>query len=219
MMKKICFAVAILLFTGASAFAQNIRLNGYAEYVFDDRVEAFSGPAYFQGRINGGFRWGAGLEYMLHSTYGIELQYLRQDTKAPITYVNGINLVPRNTTIDGAFNWITIGGNRYLRKPGGRAEGFFGFNLGVAVISGTADNGVSDQITRFAWGIKGGGILWANEKIGIKLQADLMSAVQGVGGGLFFGTGGAGAGVTTYSTMLQFGLGGGLTFALGNDKK
>ena len=220
MMKKICFAVAILLFAGATTYAQNIRLNGYAGYVFDDRVEAFSGPAYFQGRINGGFRWGAGLEYMVRPTYGIELKYMRQDTKAPITYVNGIILVPRNTTIDGSFNWIMLGGNRYFRKPGGRAEGFFGIDMGAVVINGTADNGVSDQITRFGWGMKGGGILWATEKVGIKLQADLMSAVQGVGGGLFFGTGGAGVGVTTFSTMLQFGLGGGLTFALGdNDSK
>jgi hypothetical protein len=43
--------------------------------------------------------------------------------------------------------------------------------------------------------------------------------VQGAGGGLYFGTGGAGAGVSTYSSMLQFGLGGGLTFALGGAAK
>jgi len=36
---------------------------------------------------------------------------------------------------------------------------------------------------------------------------------------LYFGTGGAGAGVSSYSSMLQFGLGGGLCFALGGDSK
>jgi hypothetical protein len=39
-----------------------------------------------------------------------------------------------------------------------------------------------------------------------------MSAVQSAGGGLYFGTGGGGAGVSTYSSMYQFGLGGGLAF-------
>ena len=46
-----------------------------------------------------------------------------------------------------------------------------------------------------------------------------MSAVQGAGGGLYFGTGGGGVGVSTYSSMYQFGLGGGLTFALGGGTK
>jgi hypothetical protein len=32
---------------------------------------------------------------------------------------------------------------------------------------------------------------------------------------LYFGTGGAGAGLSSYSSMLQFGLGGGLVFKLG----
>jgi hypothetical protein len=217
-MKKLFLAVALLLTAGLSASAQNFRLNAYTEYVFDDQVEAYSGAAYFEGKIKGGFRWGVGAEYMAHPTYGIELQYLRQDTEVPITSFNGI--IAREATIDAAINWLTIGANRYVRKPGGRAEGFFGFNLGAAFISGTSSvNNESDDVTKFAWGIKGGAIIWATEKIGIKLQADLMSAVQGVGGGLYFGTGGAGAGVSTYSSMLQFGLGGGLTFNLGGSGK
>ena len=36
-----------------------------------------------------------------------------------------------------------------------------------------------------------------------------------MGGGLYFGTGGAGAGVSTYSSYYQFNLGGGLVFKLG----
>jgi hypothetical protein len=47
------------------------------------------------------------------------------------------------------------------------------------------------------------------------LQAQLQSAVQAFGGGLFVGTGGVGAGVNSYSTIMQFGLGGGLVFKFG----
>jgi hypothetical protein len=50
------------------------------------------------------------------------------------------------------------------------------------------------------------------QNIGIKLQAQLLSAVQSLGGGIFVGTGGVGAGVASYSTLYQFGLGGGLVF-------
>jgi hypothetical protein len=214
-MKKLFVSVSVFFLFSMVASAQSFRLNGYAGYVFDDQVEAYSGVAYFEGKVKGGFRWGVGAEYMIQPTYGIELMYLRQDTKTPITYYSGGIVGPRNTEIDVAINWLTIGGNRYFRKPGSKIEGFFGGNLGAAFIGGEAENGESDDVTKFAWGIKGGATIWATEKVGIKLQADLMSAVQGMGGGLYFGTGGAGAGVSTYSTMLQFGLGGGLTFALG----
>jgi hypothetical protein len=43
---------------------------------------------------------------------------------------------------------------------------------------------------------------------------NLLSAVQAVGGGLYFGTGGAGAGVSGFSTFYQFSLGGGLVFKI-----
>jgi len=42
----------------------------------------------------------------------------------------------------------------------------------------------------------------------------LLSAVQSLGGSFYFGTGGSGAGVSAYSTMYQWGLGGGLTLKL-----
>ena len=70
-------------------------------------------------------------------------------------------------------------------------------------------------MTKFAWGIRGGVNVWATEKVGIKLQAHLLSAVQSMGGGLTIGTGGVGVGATSYSSMYQFTLGGGLAFKLG----
>jgi len=68
---------------------------------------------------------------------------------------------------------------------------------------------------KFAWGLRLGGIIWTPGRVGIKLQAQLLSAVQSAGGSVYFGTGGAGAGVSMYSSMYQFGVGGGLVFALG----
>ena len=129
-------------------------------------------------------------------------------------------LRPRFTEFDVALNWFMIGANRYFRKAGSRVEGFFGANMGVSYINvDDPDNRTSNSASKFAWGLKGGAIIWATEKVGIKLQSDLMSAVQAFGGGLFFGTGGAAVGVSTFSTMLQVGLGGGLTFKLGGEKK
>jgi opacity protein-like surface antigen len=107
-----------------------------------------------------------------------------------------------------------------MRKPGSKVEGFGGIMAGAAFINvDNPDNNTGNSATKFAWGLKAGVNIWASEKMAIKLQGQLMSAVQGAGGGLYFGTGGGGAGVSTYSSMLQFGLGGGLSFALGGAKK
>jgi hypothetical protein len=43
----------------------------------------------------------------------------------------------------------------------------------------------------------------------------LQSAVQSMGGGFFIGTGGVSAGVSSFSSLMQFGLGTGLVFKLG----
>lgn len=219
-MKKLIFAGCMIVLCALTTKAQNIRLNGYAGYVFDDRVNStISSNVFYDGTIRGGLRWGAGLEYMVKPDMGIEFMYLRQDTKAPTRFQTSSMIIPQNTEFDVALNWYMLGFNKSFRKPGARVEGFFGGNMGVAYINvDNPDTRNSNSSTKFAWGIKGGAILWATEKVGIKLQSDLMSAVQAFGGGLFFGTGGAAVGISTFSTMLQFGLGGGLTIKLGDNK-
>ena len=233
-MKKLL--TIILFLTGSCAFAQyttpagmqqtapqqaqrpvrqkpSIRLNGYATYAFDDNhVDSYySTTSYFEGAIEGGFEYGGGLEVMLHEAYGLEFTYLRLDSKAPMEYYNnGVDF----TEFDLATNYIMIGGNRYLQvNP--KVEPYGGMMAGMAIFNvENPDNGKSTSSTKFAWGIKAGVNIWASEKVGIKMQASLLSAVQAVGGGVYFGTGGAGAGVSGFSTFYQFVLGGGLVFNL-----
>jgi hypothetical protein len=218
-MKKL-LSVIFLLVTLQFATAQNIRLNGYGAYVFDDKIDTYySGANYYSGTINGGARWGAGIEFMLKEAYGLELSYLRQDTKAPIN-VYIIGSYDERREFDVSMNWIMLGGMRYLKKNP-RVEPYGGGQLGVVIIdvSNPLEGGGSNSATKFAWGLRGGVVLWAAEKLGIRLQADLYSGVQAVGGGLYFGTGGAGAGLSTYSSLLQFGLGGGIALKLGGAAK
>ncbi|MDF2190637.1 hypothetical protein [Paraflavitalea sp. CAU 1676] len=184
------------------------RINAYAGYVFDDGVDSYyDASSYYDGKIAGGFLWGIGAEYLLQQGYGLELSYYRQDTEAPMTYyLNGTKF----TNFDVGVSWIFLGGNRYAQL-GGPVQPYGGGMLGIAIFDvKNPDNNTSGNATKFAWGIKGGALFNASPKMGIKIQVHIMSAAQGAGGSLYFGTGGAGAGVATYSSILQFGISGGL---------
>ncbi|HEX5025879.1 MAG TPA: hypothetical protein VFV68_11440 [Agriterribacter sp.] len=213
-MKQIIFSVLFITGLTLTATAQSIRFNPYAGYVFDDKVDSYyDANNYYSGKIKGGFSWGGGLEFMASSTKGIELKYLRQDLTAPMDYYkDGV----KSKDFELGINYILIGGSNYFKTSGGKVEPYFGAGLGMAIISiKNPDPGVESGKTKFAWNLKGGTNIWASKKVGIKLQAELLSAVQAVGGGFYFGTGGSGAGVSSYSSMLQFALGGALTFKLG----
>jgi len=216
-MKKFLIASLIIFVSASSAQAQGVRLNGYALYTFDDKVDSYySNTQYFDGKIQGGLTWGIGAEFMIKPEYGLELSYYRMDTKAPTTfYNNGV----KNATLDVALNWIMLGGSRYMKLANPKIEPYGGLMLGVGIVdTENPANGNTDGATKFAWGLKGGLNFWASDKIGIKLQTNLMSMTQAIGGGLYFGTGGVSAGATGYSSLLQFSLGGGLTFKLGGNK-
>jgi hypothetical protein len=217
--KKMKTILSVLLLACVMpAIGQQTRVNLYSSYVFDDKVDSYyDATSYYKGQIKGGYQWGAGVEFQVKPNYGVELIYLRQNTNAPMEYYkNGI----KYTNFDLGINYAMIAGNRYFKKPGSKVEGFGGAMIGADIMSlKNPDNGNSGTKTKLAWGIRGGGNIWVSENVGIKLQALLLSAVQSVGGGFYFGTGGAGAGLSTYSSMYQFSLGGGLTFKLGGAKK
>jgi hypothetical protein len=208
--------IALLVITSNVLFAQGgMRINLYGAYAFDDYFEVYSDSYnYYHGTLEGGFQWGAGFEFNLRPEYGLELLYYRQDTHAPTTWQSGAAVLSDYENLAVAANYILLGGNRRVIK--GNAELYGGLMGGVAIhdISNEAST-KSTSVTKFAWGLRGGVNIWTTETIGIKLQAQLISAVQAAGGGAYIGTGGTGVGVSTYSTIYQFGLGGGLTFKMG----
>ena len=226
-MKKHFIVIVANLLISLISFAQNttnnirlkpsIRLNLYSAYAFEDSFDSYYDYGnYYQGTLKGGFIYGGGIEYELGRENSIELFYQRLDTNAPTQYYNG-GIFNQFTDFDVALNYIMLGGNRSFRKPGSMIEGFGGLSVGIAAVN--INNPVtraSENATKFAWGMKAGTIIWANNKVGIKLQGQLLSVTQSMGGGIYFGTGGGGAGVSSYSSFYQFTLGGGLVFDLSN---
>ena len=212
-MKKLILFCLLISIGYLTTQAQGLRLNGYVNYTFDDRFDTYySNTSYIEGKILGGMQWGVGLEYMASPTYGVELSYYRMDTQVPIGYWNNGD---KNRTLEAALNYIMIGGVRYM-PVNEKIEGYGGLMAGMAIYENKEPIATEPTgTTKFAWGLRLGANIWVTEKVGLKLQGHLLSAVQAFGGGFYFGTGGASAGVSTYSTFLQFSLGGGLVIKLG----
>ena len=208
--------VCLSITPGKSQGDEGLYLNAYGNYVFDNSFDArFDFGQYYDGKMKGGFLWGIGAEYRMAPETGIELSYFRQDTNAPTTYVVGLDPEIRFTDFDLGINYIMLGGNRHAMLGSGTIEAQGGLMAGVMFAKATdPESSISNNVTKFAWGLKGGLTFWASERAGIMVHAQLLSAVQSVGGGLYFGTGGGGAGVSTYSTLYQFGFGGGLAIKL-----
>jgi len=210
-MKKSLLTIAFLIGTLVLAQAQkSVTLNAYGAYAFDDKFDTYySSTEYVEGKIKGGFQWGLGVEMRVREDMGAELIYFRQDTEAPVRYYRDGD---QNRTIDLGVNYVMVAGNRYL-KPGEKVEPYGGLMLGMAIFSNKNPRGTEEtSAVKFAWGARLGTNIWFSEKAGLKLQAEVLSAVQSLGGGIYFGTGGAGAGVSSYSTLYQFKLGGGIVF-------
>ncbi len=215
-MKKILFTLICLVVAHLS-FGQDLRINTYAGYVFQDKVDSyFTNSSFYEATIKDGFRGGVGLEYHIPQRGAIELQYLRQSTNAPTVYQDGgiFDGELQFTDFDLNLNWIFVNGTRYF-PVNETVEPFIGLGVGMGIFGlENPDNGRSDSVTKFAWNFRGGSNFWVSERIALRIQASVVSAVQSIGGGFYFGTGGAGAGLSTYSNMYQFAFDGGIVIRI-----
>lgn len=196
---------------------KQIRVNLYGSYAFEDSFDSYYDLGnYYQGQLQGGFLYGAGVEFEVKRGSFVEISYQRMDTNAPTQYYNG-GLFDKYSDFDVAMNYLMVGGNQTFRKPGSPVEGFFGGSIGIGIIGlDNSQTNYSDTVTKFAWGLKGGMTYWASPSVGIKFQGQLLSVTQSVGGGVYFGGNGVSTGVSSYSSLYQFTLGGGLVFNLTN---
>jgi hypothetical protein len=215
-MKQVLFIAAFMSLAFCTMAQAPVRLNLYGAYVFDDSYDVYNDVnTYYTGKVKGGFQWGGSLEY-LPSPYGsIELTYLHQSTSAPTTFKFGTASPVRNEDFDVSLNYVLLGGNGYFAKSSGKVEGYGGLMAGVAfadVESPSTHNSGSN--TSFAWGGKLGANIWVSQKVGIKLQAQILSSSRVTGGDVWYSWWGP-VYLDSYSTLWQFGLGGGLTFKFG----
>jgi hypothetical protein len=200
MRSTVALAALILLAGGISA--QDLRINLTGGYIFRDRFPLTTTLGVLEATIREAPVFGGGLEYLVNEDYGMELYYMGMPT------VGSLRDRSQRYSEDLMVNYIMAGGVRYAPFAE-RVKGFGGVSLGIALFEG-------ETVSRAyaAWGLRGGVLINATERIGLRIGAQLHSPIEAVGGGLYIGTGGTGGGVQTYSTIYQFGFVGGLSFTL-----
>lgn len=206
-LRKLAY-LTLLLLVAAPASAQVLRLNLYGGYTFRDRFPlggTYQGFTWREGAINESAHFGGGLEYEFRPNKAIEVYYQMQPTTGYIETSLG------RFTTDVTANYLMLGGLGYA-PFNDKLKGFGGLLVGAGWAS--SDAGSS---TKFAWGGRLGLMISPSERVGIKLGAQVLSPIQGASGGLYLGagTGGVstGAGISTYSSIYQFGFFGALTFS------
>jgi len=213
-MKKI---ILLLLLTGTmtTMMGQHARINLYAAYTFDDGFDVVNDAnTFYNGTVKGGVQWGAGLEYLFNKQSSAEILWLHRSTTVPANFKFGSNTQLRSETFDLKHDFIMLSGDGHF-GGGGKAEGYAGIMAGVLISNLEAPSlGQSSNNTNFAWGGRVGTNIWLGPKLGIKLQALILSASRATGGDYYWSWYGP-IYLTEYSTLWQFSLGGGLTFKLG----
>ncbi len=198
-MKKVAF-LAVLVVSSAAAFGQQLTLLTFESYTFADKFYTQDG---FEGKVQDGFQWGGGLEFAPNEAMAVEIIYQQMDTDGYINYlatqdVGNVHL-----------KYIMLGGTRY-QPVSETVSGFGTLDLGL----GLASTDATDTYEKFAWGGRLGVRIAPNEKVSVRLHAQLMSMVQAIGAGFTIGTGGSGAGVSGFSSFYQFNLGGSVNIRL-----
>lgn len=193
----------VVVAIGASA-QESVSLLTFAGYTFADKFQTYYG----YGRIESAFQWGAGLEFEVRPHTAMELIYQRLD---PVAYYDG-DFNQRYTGKIG-INYILLGVTQY-QPFNDVVSGFGTFNMGVGFTSNVAESLDSDNVTKFTLGGRLGLRIAPNDKISLRIHAQLLSPVQWFGGGFYFGGGGGGTTVTTGSTVFQFNLGGSVNYRI-----
>jgi len=192
--------ILVLLCIGENSYGQKFAFNLFGGYTFKDEVNFTSG----YGVIEDGAHWGGSVEIAVKDYAFAEILYQRQDTRALV--------YGTQTQVEGrlGLNYIMIGAVKYTVVDGPISP-YGGLAGGIGIFEG---KDLSRNSTKFAFGLKAGVLFNISDVIGIRVQGQMLTPVQGAGGGFYFGTGGTGAVISTSSSIYQFGVTAGVQYKL-----
>lgn len=194
----------LILFAIVFESQAQVEITPFTGYTFDHSFPILGGRA----TLGGGQTFGGMLGFGLNEFAEVELLYSYQGGNSTARSSSLSNDVRTRT----AAHYALIGVNR-LFPTSSQMAFFTGLKVGTGTLA-SLDNDFTN-ITRFAVGINGGMKYFFTEKVGLRLQANLMMPISNVGANLWWSPGGGTqVGVSGWSSVIQFGFTGGLVFRL-----
>ena len=203
-MKKLILIIAVCLVPMLMQAQRTVEIVPFGGYVFASRMSGSGGYVRFTDNA----QYGGMISVGISRVVDFDFLYNRIDTKAQENLTNyPYQEVPLS------INYMNVGFTKNFRiNP--TVSPFVGLNLGACLMA--PKSGQYYDYWFFDIGLNGGAKIYFGKHFGLRLQAQAMVPIQGAGFSFMAGTGGSGASVSVYSTMIQFGFTGGLIFRLGH---
>jgi len=174
-------------------------------YGYDGRIEFSDGMA-VGGLIN----------FKPNEFVEVGLNVISQGCTARLIYSSP--LIGNDASAEvGLINYQLSLVRNFVKESMPKIVPFAGFDIGAIQVYEKTETG--NDFWKMSVGIKGGLKIYLSETVNLRIQPQLEMPIQGVGVGIGIGTGGASAGASTWSSMVQFGVIGGLGFTLGGKKQ
>lgn len=201
-MKNILIVIAISMVLTEIVYAQKIEITPQYGYQIGAKYNYYGGYVKLEGSDQYGVTFG------INATDDITVEFMWAQQNSSVA-VKDFQFYPRETELtDVVVNHYQIGATHMFGLSNARP--FVGLSAGWSTFN--PDRKIYDGTTTFTLGINGGLKYFFTDRIGIRIQSQLLMPVSW--GGVYIG--GGGAGVSAGGSILQLNFSGGLIIGLGN---
>lgn len=204
MKKAILFSITLFLFNFIS-FSQSVELTPQFGYNFTS--------TYYDGynhiRFNESIVYGGGL-YVSFNLAEIGVNVMHQSTTA-----GAYNYISDTSGVKVGISSFHFIGNRAIDPLGnGKLLPYAGLGLGGSYFYVKDGN---QERFKASVTIQAGTRFQITNKLGVRVQGNMLLPISGIGLGIGIGSGGVSVGANTNSSMLQFGFTAGVFYKFGNN--
>ena len=201
-MKHILFVLAISMALIQTSYAQKVEITPQYGYQVGAKYNYYGG--YLKLKSSDQY----GLTFGINATDDITVEFMWAQQNTDIR-IKDFQFAPQETELtDVVVNHYQIGAIHMFGYS--EARPFVGLSAGWSTFN--PDLNAYDGTTTFTLGVSGGLKYFFTDRIGIRIQSQLLMPVSW--GGAYIGSGGGG--VTAGGSILQLNFSGGLIIGLGN---
>jgi hypothetical protein len=208
--------VFMLMIAPAVSKAQGkVEISPFAGYMFGGNLDFYEGELKADNNLN----YGVAMDIKLAEDTQLEVMWTQMNTTAQFEPYYGYYELATNS-YDMNVGYIQIGGVREMNLDQIRPFGVF--TLGTTYfmpknVTFTDGEPVDiESVWKFSMTLGAGAKIWLSDRVGIRLQGNLMLPMFWSSTGFAVGTGGSGFYVGGGTSMVQGNFTGGLIFALGD---